>query len=430
MKIKTKDMDYAEVLARKPRRRLPPHRPNLLFRTLFAALSAPELRRVAFSCKKEGMERLGRHEPCLYLMNHSCFTDLKIAAHLLYPRPFQIVCTSDGFVGKAWLMRHMGCIPTNKFVSDPALVRDMLFSLRVLHSSVLMYPEASYSFDGTATPLPDSLGRCLKLLGVPVVMITTEGAFAHDPLYNGLQPRRVRVSATMKYLLSPAEIEEADEGELMARLRAEFSFDNFRWQQERGVRVAEPFRADGLNRVLYKCPHCLQEGEMHGEGTEIICHRCGHGYTLTEDGRLSPLGGGEGKFAHTPDWYRWERACVRQEIEAGTYRLDVPVTIRMMVDTSAVYRVGEGRLVHTTEGFSLTGCGGRLDYRQKPAASYSLYADYFWYEIGDMICLGNNRVLYYCFPQGGADVVAKTRLATEELYKMAMAHLRRPALRG
>jgi hypothetical protein len=52
-----------------------------------------------------------------------------------------------------------------------------------------------------------------------------------------------------------------------------------------------------------------------------------------------------------------------------------------------------------------------------------LYADYYWYEIGDMICIGNNDVLYYCFPKG-ADPVAKARLATEELYKLKK---RRPA---
>ena len=50
-------------------------------------------------------------------------------------------------------------------------------------------------------------------------------------------------------------------------------------------------------------------------------------------------------------------------------------------------------------------------------ACHSLNADYYWYEIGDVICIGNQDALYYCFPKG-ADVVTKTRLATEELYKM------------
>ena len=53
-----------------------------------------------------------------------------------------------------------------------------------------------------------------------------------------------------------------------------------------------------------------------------------------------------------------------------------------------------------------------------PVACYSAYADYYWYEIGDMICIGDQETLYYCFPQEGGDVVAKTRLATEELYKI------------
>ena len=92
--------------------------------------------------------------------------------------------------------------------------------------------------------------------------------------------------------------------------------------------------------------------------------------------------------------------------------------IRMLVDTRCIYTVGEGRLTHGPEVFHLTGCGGMLDFSLPPSASYSLYSDYFWYELGDMICIGDENALYYCFPKEGGDVVAKTRLAAEELYKM------------
>ena len=121
------------------------------------------------------MEKIGKDEPCLILMNHSCFLDMQIAYRILYPRQFNIVATSDGFVGfgKALLMRLLGCIPTQKFVSDVTLIRDMEYMLKEKKTSVLMYPEASYSFDGTATPLPESLGKLVRKLGKPVVMITT-----------------------------------------------------------------------------------------------------------------------------------------------------------------------------------------------------------------------------------------------------------------
>lgn len=420
MKIKVKEMKYEDVLAKPVGLHRLPRRPGILFRTLLKMLSRSDLKATNFTCREIGMEKLGRHEPCLILMNHSSFIDLKIAATVLYPRPFNIVCTSDGFVGKNGLMRAIGCIPTKKFVTDMVLVRDMMFAMKKLNCSVLMYPEASYSFDGTATPLPESMGKCLKIMGAPVVMIRTYGAFARDPLYNNLKLRKVDVSADMEYLLSPGDIAEKSVEELNAILTEKFTFDNFRWQQENNIRIAEAFRADCLNRVLYKCPRCGAEGKMLGKGINLTCGSCGKQYELTELGYLEAAEG-ETEFSHIPDWYRWERECVRKELEDGTYSLDVAVDIYMMVDTKCIYKVGRGRLRHNAEGFHLTGCEGKLDYSQKPSASYSLYSDYYWYEIGDMICIGNTEVLYYCFPTEGGDVVAKTRLAAEELYKLVKA---------
>ena len=130
---------------------------------------------------------------------------------------------------------------------------------------------------------------------------------------------------------------------------------------------------------------------------------------------------GETEISHIPDWYRWEREQVRQEILDGTYKLDEDVTIAMQVDYKAIYMVGHGHLTHDRNGFHLTGCDGRLDYTQKPQSCYSLYADYYWYEIDDMVCIGDNEVHYFCFPKDKSVSVAKLRLATEEMYKLYKA---------
>ena len=34
--------------------------------------------------------------------------------------------------------------------------------------------------------------------------------------------------------------------------------------KRKGVEIKEPWRAEGLEKVLYKCPSCLAEGEMKG----------------------------------------------------------------------------------------------------------------------------------------------------------------------
>ena len=167
---------------------------------------------------------------------------------------------------------------------------------------------------------------------------------------------------------------------------------------------------------------------MEGKGTRLTCHACGKSWELTELGRMEAAEG-DTEFAHIPDWFEWEREEVRREIEAGQYGLDVPVRIGLMVDYKGLYMVGDGRLTHTAEGFVLDGCDGALHYEQKPRTTYTLNADFFWYEIGDVIGIGNQDCLYYCFPQpvnGRITPVAKARLATEEIYKMTMADRRRP----
>ncbi len=417
MKIKTKKATYEQVMAIPKKEHKKPKKQWAVFRNIVKWAAFVDLLRVRFQYNEIGMEKLGKEEPCLILMNHSSFVDLEIVARIFGDRPYQIVATLDGFVGKNWLMRTMGCIPTRKFITDTTLVKDMVHVTRKYKSSIVMFPEASYSFDGTTTTLPESLGKCLKLLNVPVVMVRTYGAFSRDPLYNCLQKRRVKVTADVEYILSSEDIKSKSAGELNDILNANFELDYFRWQQDNKIRIKEKFRADGLNRVLYKCPHCQAEGEMVGKGIHLVCKNCHVKYELTEYGYLKALNK-ETKFDHVPDWYQWERECVREELLNGSYLLDTDVDICAMVDSKCVYRIGEGHLTHTKEGFHLTGCDGKLDYRQKPEASYSLYSDYYWYEIGDVISIGDVKIQYYCFPKSKQDVVAKTRLAAEELFKL------------
>ena len=423
MKIKIINKSYEDVLALPKMKKRKPIRQHMFFRALLKVVSSFDLWAAKFKCRKIDMDKLGKKEPCLVLMNHSSFIDLEIVASVLFPKEFHIVTTADAFVGLKWILRLIGCIPTKKFVTDTNLIRDMIYTVKELKASVVMYPEASYSFDGTATPLPDSIGRLVKMLGVPVVMIRTYGAFSRDPLYNGLRKRKVNVSADMKYVLSTEQIAEMNADEINCIIEQEFSFDNFKWQQENQIVINEPFRAEGLNRVLYKCPQCLIEGQMEGAGTKIKCNHCGKTYELTEMGYIQAENG-ETEYDHIPSWYEWERQCVRDEILQGTYSLEVPVDICMMVNINGVYRVGEGVLTHNAEGFRLVGCEGKLDYLQKPLSSYCLYSDYYWYEVGDVVCIGDANVSYYCFPKCCGDIVAKTRLATEEMYKIAKENKR------
>ena len=415
MKIKTKRVDISYLDKIKPPKHKKPRKPLWILGALIRIISLPDLIATRFKYTTSRMDMAGKG-PYFILMNHSSFIDLEIAYRIFFPKPFNIICTSDGFVGKSLLMRLLGCIPTNKFVTDVSLIGDILYTVKNNNCSVLMYPEASYSFDGTATPLPQKLGVLIKKLGIPVVTVMTDGAFLRDPLYNGLQKRKVKVSAEVKCLFTATEIAEKTAEELSAALEEEFTFDNFARQAENKIAVTEKFRADGLERILYRCANCGSEEKMTGKGISLKCGNCGKEYEMDIYGRLEAQNG-ETEFSHIPDWYKWERECVKKELLDGTYLLDTEVEIGVLADYKAIYMIGGGRLTHTIDGFTLMSDDGKLNYKQSPTTSYGLYADYFWYEIGDVICIGDKKRLYYCFPKGKCNV-AKARLATEELFKI------------
>lgn len=413
MKIKTKQKSLSQVLNLKKLKRKKPKKPSIFFRTLARVLSSADLKKVNF--KYTGKLDM-KNGPYLVLMNHSSFIDLKIAYKILYPHPFSIVCTHDAMVGKSFLMHNLGCIPTKKFVADVGLIKDMKYMLKEKNTSVLMYPEAGYSFDGKATTLPDNFGRLIKILNVPVAFINAKGAFSRDPLYNGLRLRKVSVSAEVSCLITKEQVDSLSVEEISNIILNAFSFDNFRWQQLNRVRIDEEFRAEGLERILYRCANCGEEGKMSSSGAKLSCSNCGKSYVLTEYGEIQAENG-ETEFKHIPDWYEWQRSCVKEEILAGNYGFSVPVKISILCDYKALYDVGEGVLSHSINGFKLTGCDNQLSYVQPPLSSYGLNADYFWYEKGDVICIGDSERLYYCFTPPNVSVT-KARLATEELYKL------------
>ena len=416
MKIKVKEMSYEEVLKLPRLQHKTPRKPPLWLSTIVRLACIPTLLQTKFIYTTERMD-LVKDQPCLILMNHSSFTDMKLAFGIFYPQKLGIVTSVDamsGFLGK--LMRILGCTPTHKYVTDMTLIKDISYMLKENKTSVLMYPEAGYSFDGCATTMPKRLGILMKRLGVPVVTVITQGAFHRDPLYNMLQIRDVKVSAHVKCIATAEEVKEKSVEELDALLEESFSFDNFAWQRDNKVSIDVPFRADGLHRILYKCPRCGAENQMEGKGIYLTCHACNSRWTMDEYGQLS-TDDGETKYPHIPDWNKWQRECVRKELENGTYLLDTDVDIAIQVNLDGVCKIGSGHLTHTTDGFHLTSDDGKLDYHQSATFSHTLYSDYYWYEIGDVIGIGDNEFSYFCFPKGNVSV-NKARLATEELYKM------------
>ena len=379
------------------------------------------LSRIALIGKDYKVEKIGMEDlkaPYMLLSNHMHFIDFELAAMGTWPYPVSNVVSIDGYVIKFFLLEWIGAIATRKFTTDIHLVKSIR---RVLQRGdiLAMYPEARYSPCGTRAFLPDSLGKLVKMNKQPVVAVVHHGNHLYAPFWNFRNKRKVPFHTTMKLILTPEQIESMSVIQINQLLRQELSYDDYRYQKERGIRITEPFRAEGLHKVLYQCPHCHTESKMDSKGAELFCTSCGKRWVWQEDGDLRALEG-ETEFTHIPDWFEWERQQVRKQIEDGTYCFTDEVDVWSLPRVWRYIPLGKARLTHTVEGgFTLEGHyrGERYFIHRQPAQTNSLHVEYDFGPLGkrDFVDISTENDSFYCRPTG-KNVITKLAFATEEIY--------------
>ena len=382
----------------------PPVPTRWFLRPLTYLLSAPDVKKHGAVIRRIGTE--GLKPPYVMLCNHNAFLDFKVATMAIWPNRANYVVAIDGFIGREELLRQVGCICKRKFTNDITLVRQL--KTVIDNGDVAMiYPEARYSLCGTTAVLPASLGKLCKLLKVPVVTLICHGHHVNSPFWN-LHDRGVKpTEAEFSLLFTPEELAASSADELNRRIVEAFQYDDFAWQKEKGIRTPYEGRAEGLHKVLYQCPHCGTEFRMRSKGTKLFCESCGKSWTMSELGELS-ADEGETEFSHIPDWYEWERANVRREVENGSYSSGVlPVTVDTLPNAK---RCGTDR------------DGDPFEMVKTVPSLYSCHIEYEYLgKYGDCVDLNTLEDTWYIYPHDCDFAVTKMALATEELY---FAHCR------
>jgi DNA-directed RNA polymerase subunit RPC12/RpoP len=380
--------------------------------------------------KKHKVEKInmeGLKPPYMILSNHMSFVDFELTALGTTPHRVNNVVNIDGYYMRPWLMELIGAICTRKFTMDLHLVKSIKKVLS--RGDVLcMYPEARYAPCGVESYIPDSVGMLVKRNKVPVVAVVHRGNYLHAPFWNFRKKRKVPLYTTMTKILTPEEIEKLSVEEINAVICASLTYNDYKYQKENGIKITESFRAEGMHKILYQCPHCGTEHKMASSGAELFCTACGKRWFLREDGELEAREG-ETEFSHVPDWFAWEREQVRAQIERGEYSFCDEVDVYSMPRCWKFEPLGKAKFTHDPEnGFVIEGHYRGEDYRihRAPLQTNSLHVEYDFPHIKPFDCvdISTENDSFYCFPTK-ENVVTKLGFATEIIYQNEMAKKRR-----
>ncbi|MBO5776667.1 MAG: hypothetical protein J6R35_04775, partial [Clostridia bacterium] len=98
-------------------------------------------------------------------------------------------------------------------------------------------------------------------------------------------------------------------------------FNEHKYQIENGLVFKGKRRAEGLERILYRCPRCGSEFTIETKDDVLKCSACGNEILYSKNGKLIPIGEGSVAPERVDLWYDEERSFVKEMVARDDFSL-------------------------------------------------------------------------------------------------------------
>ena len=354
--------------------------------------------------------------PYVILSTHGSIMDYFIVQRVTFPHSIYNVCDDSDIEKYKWTISHIGGMYNSIYGEDNAKINDIKKAIK-RNKIVVLYPEVKMSIDGATGILSEELANMLKELNVPVVILKNQGSYLHKPIWNNTITWN-NIQSQFIQICNKDEINTISEEDLYRKIEESFKYDDYAWQRNQRISLSNKNRCNGLEKILYKCPQCLEENKIVSKGDKIYCSSCGKQWFMTDYGDMRATLD-DNEYTRIHDWFEYERDCVREEIITGTYSLVSKVKVEEMSSQNKVLLSEAGILWHNSEGFILKYNGrGKEENLIKPSNEmYSCHIGFDYKGKGPYIELCIDDQKYYIYPQDKSSVT-KVMLAVEEIYKL------------
>ncbi len=259
----------------------------------------------------------GKKGPFVIIANHQAALDfVNLIGATARPMTFVISESFYKTVPVKGIIRGMGVIPKQQFQPSLRAVKSM--KMTVESGKILtIYPAGLMCEDGISTPIPSTTYRFLQWLKADVYVAKTYGMYFSMPKWTkGL--RKGTTYLDIYKLFSAEELQELDESEIHRRADEALLFDAYREQEKFLVKYKNGDNIEGLERVLYMCPHCKSEFSIGTRDRSVIyCDRCGFAHRSDEYGFLHNCGGTDDEIRYVSDWSRLIYGELEEKIRRG-----------------------------------------------------------------------------------------------------------------
>jgi 1-acyl-sn-glycerol-3-phosphate acyltransferase len=238
--------------------------------------------RTKFRLKVINRENIPSDLPFIVISGHRHYLDPLFITYAI-PVPLKQISTFEMFRSplNRRIFRWFGAIPRRRYMKDIAGTRKIISTLRSGYP-VCMFPEGGRSWTGRLRTFKIESIRLLQHLhDIPVVPVRIEGNYHSWPRWaDHMTQSRVTVTIEEPVLID----RNSDPSELENLLRKMVEPDQ---QTEDSKLYLSKNRIDGISKVLYRCPVCLNyEAPEEIPPDTLYCPKCREFFYLRTDLKL------------------------------------------------------------------------------------------------------------------------------------------------
>ncbi len=374
-------------------------RPNLIFYKI-AQFVAWFVAKLVFRRQILRNELKGKKGPFVVIANHQAALDfVNLIGSVNRPMSFVISNSFYNTLPIKWYLKHMGLIPKQQFQTT---AKDLKVMKSVIDAGegLVIYPAGLMCEDGLSTPIPTATYKFLKWMNADVYVARSTGTYFVMPKW-GKGMRAGRTYLDVFRLFSKEEIANLNEDQIKEKTDAALLFDAYREQEQKQISYKKGDNIEGLENVLYRCPHCNTEFSIRTtERNVIYCDSCGFRQRSNKMGFLHHDGSVGEEIRYVSDWSRYIYNQLKDDILKGEQTvLSSPVSIKTIDYKACKFKpAGTGTLTLSANGIYLKGelCGKPIDrtisISNIPCLPFSP---------GKYLEIQDGKEIYRCLPEDG-----------------------------
>ncbi|XMB72943.1 lysophospholipid acyltransferase family protein [Mycoplasmatota bacterium WC30] len=252
--------------------------------------------------KGEGIN-FRRNEPYIMLANHTFMFDV-VHVPLRWKIVPYIIASQTLFTkqpAKFLVTQVAHVIPKAKGRRDLITIKK-IFNVIKKGYPVLIFPEGDTTFYGETGHIETSTMKLIKKLKLDVVTCNVKGGYLSKPRWATGKRKNHKIELFYNLTINRDKLDKMTVNEISTVINDALYHDDYKYQREKMIPHPGKKLAEGIENVIYVCPHCESINTIVSDNNTIKCTEC------KNEGYMDKFGFIHGfKFDNLIDWNEFQR---------------------------------------------------------------------------------------------------------------------------